>query len=484
MNKAVLVAVSHLYPLSDITSSAINMEFVKNISRKGVDIRVIMPANSNILQKYSNNMDTVAVMKIKMNDKEVVYKIKSLLFDSITIYFIDAPDYFDRKRLYDYADDAERFAFFSRAVPEAIPFLGFKPDIIHCQDWTTAFIPYLLKVKYNSSDIYRNTKTVLTFNDLGNQGVFDKDNCVFLDMNWQTLVQYGIDYYDQINFLKAGLIYSDTVTTVSPRYASEIESEFFGRTLEDVIKSRQGKIYGILNGIDLKEYDPASDDRLSVNYGIENIAAKRENKKAVQKELGFNVDEGIPLLFLNSKLKDEKGGEIIRYTLEDIIKGNTQVVMMLPQEEGRKDDEELIYEEFFRSLTGDYEKNFSILPYDKDIACKVFAAADILMMPSICEPWGEKAMIAMRYGTIPVVRQTGGLSNMVADYDEKTGKGTGFSYRFSAIKIFLHTVRRALKVYGRKDEWEKIVKNCMQLDFGIGGQAEKYIDLYGKLDCK
>lgn len=477
MSNSVLVVAAQM---NIFNTNALNYSLLKKIKETGTDIRVIIPMDKTVKKVCFQELSILTEIKVKMNDKEIKAQVKTYEWQGIKIYLLDAPEYFDSEEIYNQLDQAEKFSYFCRAVLESLPEIGFRPDIIHCEDWPTAFIPFILKEKYQDSDFYEGVKTVYTFNNIGNQGIFDKDNCSYLGFSWDMLLSSGLDYYEQINFMKAGLLYADRLTTVSPNYIREISSEMYGGTLDEIIRERINDISGILNGINFSANNPTIDPKLYANYSVDHIEGKSENKKMLQEHLKFIVDENIPLIFYNSSLSSEKGVDLIQYFLPDMMKSNVQIIMMAGKTKG-SDYEEEIYEEFFKEATEEYEGKFCYIAFEEELVYKCFAAADMYLMPSAVEPCGYGQLVAMRYGAVPVVRQTGGLVDTVKSFDKEQEEATGFCFKYSNEKVLLYTVRKAIEVYKNKNIWQSMVRNCMLQDFSMDRYVTEYTKLYKEL---
>ncbi|WP_297425200.1 glycogen synthase [Clostridium sp.] len=477
MNNSVLVVAGQM---NFFNMNALNYGLIKKIRETRIDIRVLIPMSKLVKEVCLQELTTLTELKVNMYNKEITGQVKSFQYEGIDIYILDAPEYFDREEIYNQPYTAEIFSYFCRAALEVLPLIEFKPDIIHCEDWPTAFIPFILKEKYKDRDFYEGMKTIYTFNNIGYQGIFDMYNCSYLGFEWDKLLYSGLDYYEQINFMKAGLLYADRITTVSSNYIKEISSEMYGVTLDGIIRERINNIYGILNGIDLDINDPETDTNLYVNYNIDTPEGKKENKKMVQKQLGFAIDENIPIIFYNSSLTCEKGVDLIQYFLPDIMKENVQMIIMSSKEKGCDYEEEL-YEEFFKKAAKEYKGRFCYISFNEELVHKCFAGADMYLMPSAVEPCGFGQLIAMRYGTVPIVKEIGGLAETVQFFDKEPNEATGFCFKYSNEKVLLYTVRKAIEVYKNKMFWNNMVKNCMAEDFGVDKYVIEYIKLYKEL---
>ena len=472
----VLFAASEIDPfaktggLADVAAS-----LPKALKGIGQDVRVIMPKYRNIPQEYSERMEKVGYIYVNISWKNEYCGILKLEHGGVTCYFLDNEHYFGRDGYYGYDDEAERFAFFSKALIEVLPVIGFKPDIIHCNDWQTGVVSLLLKAKYMGVDFYRNMKTVCTVHNLKYQGIFPKEVLgELLGLGWEYFTPDGIEFYDNINYLKAGLVYSDIITTVSRTYAEEIKTDFFGERLNNVLNRRSEHLYGILNGIDMQTNNPETDARIIANYSENNIEGKYINKQMLQKTLGLQERIDIPVVSIISRMVDQKGFDLIAHVIEDILNLDIQFVVLGAGEHR--------YEQMFKYYQGKYPDKISVnLKYDALLSQRIYAGSDIFLMPSLFEPCGLSQMFSLRYGTIPVVRETGGLKDTIRPYNEVTHEGNGFTFfRYNAHDM-LYVIKEAIHYYHHRSVWTKLVHNGMKIDFSWEKSAREYLDLYNKL---
>ncbi len=472
----VLFAASEIDPfaktggLADVAAS-----LPKALKGIGQDVRVIMPKYRNIPQEYSERMEKVGYIYVNISWKNEYCGILKLEHGGVTCYFLDNEHYFGRDGYYGYDDEAERFAFFSKALIEVLPVIGFKPDIIHCNDWQTGVVSLLLKAKYMGVDFYRNMKTVCTVHNLKYQGIFPKEVLgELLGLGWEYFTPDGIEFYDNINYLKAGLVYSDIITTVSRTYAEEIKTDFFGERLNNVLNRRSEHLYGILNGIDMQTNNPETDARIFANYSENNIEGKYINKQMLQKTLGLQERIDIPVVSIISRMVDQKGFDLIAHVIEDILNLDIQFVVLGAGEHR--------YEQMFKYYQGKYPDKISVnLKYDALLSQRIYAGSDIFLMPSLFEPCGLSQMFSLRYGTIPVVRETGGLKDTIRPYNEVTHEGNGFTFfRYNAHDM-LYVIKEAIHYYHHRSVWTKLVHNGMKIDFSWEKSAREYLDLYNKL---
>lgn len=444
------------------------------------DVRVVIPGYTCIPAKYLEQLEFVTSFymwtgSLAANKYVGIFKCQ---LDGITYYFIDNKEYFDVTAPYgDIKYDMERFSYFSKAVLAMLPIIDFKPDVIHCHDWQTALIPVFLNADFSTDAFYWDIKTVFTIHNLRFQGVWSRDHLQgitgFSDLFFTV---DKLEYNGNGNMLKGGLVFSDYITTVSESYAQEIQTEQYGEGLQGVIHNRSLDMLGIVNGIDYEIYDPATDEKLFVNFDVDSFRKKKVlNKTKLQEQLGLEVDKKKFMIGLVSRLTDQKGLDLVAYIMNQMLDENTQLVVIGTGEPR--------YEEMFRYFAEKYPDRVSAnICYDADLAQKLYGAADAFLMPSAFEPCGLTQLISFRYGTVPIVRETGGLKDTVEAYNEYEKTGTGFSFANYNAHELLDTVNYAKHVYFKKKaEWNKIVERGMKQDYSWNESAKKYEELYNYL---
>jgi starch synthase len=420
----------------------------------GVDVRVIMP-------KYAS---------VKAAGRE------AKIGKSIPVYFVENDDYFNRKELYgdkfgDYKDNLDRFAFFSREILERCKKEKFAPDCIHCNDWQTALVPVYLNTLYKYDPFFADTKVLYTIHNMAYQGIFSKEEFPKIGLDWGLFHINYFEFYDKVNLMKAGLVYSDAISTVSPTYAKEILTQEFGCGLEGVLKTRENALSGILNGIDYNLWSPEKDAKIFKKYSVDSLQDKYANKEMFQKEMGLKVDRNIPMFGMISRLADQKGADFVADIIGKMLNMKTQFVLL-----GTGDNK---YHVIFEKIARKYPLCASIsLKFDAVLAQKIYAASDMFFVPSRYEPCGLSQIISFKYGTIPVVRQTGGLKDTVREFDPKTGKGTGFTFIEPKSEDLFNAVKKSLSVYKDKPLWTSLVKSVMGLDYSWKASAKEYINLF------
>lgn len=442
------------------------------LHQEGLEIAVILPKYSQIPSRFKDKMKHITDFTVNVSYREQYCGVDRLKMDGITYYFIDNMYYFDREGAYGYIDDGERFSFFSQAVIEAMEKIDFIPDVLHVNDWHTAIIPLLLKVKYHWIEAYRDIKTVLTIHNLKFQGVYPFEALGdLLSIGDSVMVDEGVEYYGNVNYLKGGVNYADWVTTVSPTYAGEIKYEFYGEGLHGLMARIDYKLSGILNGIDMKLNDPATDTFIPYNFSDKDLSGKVLCKQALREELGL-PQKKVPLIGIISRLTDQKGLDILAVVLEELLNQDLQMVVV-----GTGDRR---YEDMFNYFQGKYPNKISSqMRFDLGLAQRVYAGCDMMLVPSQFEPCGLTQMVSMRYGTVPIVRETGGLKDTVIPYNEYTGKGLGFTFTNYDSEDLKNAIYRALYVYrDRKKAWQKIMLAGMKADHSWTKSAREYEAIY------
>lgn len=448
----------------------------KELHSQGLDVRVVIPKYADIPEVWKTQLSSKAVLCVPVSWRIQDCHVEELNYENIPFYFIGNDYYFNRSGFYGHYDDAERYAFFCRAVLEMLPHIEFQPHIIHCHDWHTGMVSVFLTAHYRNNPFYQKIRTLFTIHNLKYQGIFPKDIMLnLLDLSWDYFTINGIEFYDKVNYMKGGLIFSDLINTVSPTYANEIQHPYFGEKLEGVLSSRHHDLSGILNGIDYTTYNPATDPNLFINYDWQTKDRKTKNKFELQKMLGLSPDANKPLLAMSSRLVEAKGIDLILRVLDEILASDVQMIIL---GQGAERYHHLLWHAAW--LHND--QLAVIIPYNEAMARKLFAAADLYLMPSRYEPCGLGQLIAMRYGGLPVVRETGGLKDTVLSYNEYTGEGNGFTFTNYNAHDMLYTIKRALNFYhNHKDVWNKLITRVMRADNSWRTSAQKYRQLYNKL---
>lgn len=445
----------------------------KALAAKGMDVRLVIPKYSLIKEDWKARMKPVTKGIVNLAWRQLYYGVDEIQLDGVTVYFIDNEWYFKRDRLYGFDDDAERFAYFCRAVLTMLPHVGFQPDIIHCNDWHTGLLGVFLKEDFYHDPYYARMKVIYTIHNLKYQGIYPP-------MIMQDIIGLPQELFDNgnlecdgcVNYMKSGMVYADSITTVSPTYAQEITYPYFGERLDGYIRDNQDRVHGIINGLDETAYNPSLDSFIPQTYTSNNArSGKRINKDALRRKLGLRVKRGVPMIAMVSRLVEDKGMDLVIRIMDELVEDDVQLVIV-----GTGD---ATYEQAFRDLAQRYPTKVSAnILFDEGLAHRVYAASDIFLMPSRYEPCGLSQLIALKYGSIPVVRETGGLKDTVIPFDKHTGRGNGFTFpNFNAHEL-LFTAKRALGYYEDTILWDQLVKNAMNSDYSWNQSAQAYINLY------
>ncbi len=447
------------------------------LAAQGHDVRVVIPYFSAIPQEYSSRMTHVCDFEVQLGWRRQYCGVEQLEKDGVTWYFIDNKFYFGRPYIYGMGgDEYERFGFFCRGILNMLPLIDFQPDVIHAHDWQSGMVPALLKIQYAHLPFYANIKTVFTIHNLQYQGIFGirevQDVLGLGDSLW---TDDKLECFGCANFMKAALVYSDCITTVSPSYAEEIQTAYYGERLDGLLRARKHDLHGVLNGIDMSEYNPATDPSIAAVFTAENTAGKAECKRALQEDLGLDVNPDIPVIGMVGRLSNQKGLDLVDYVIADMMRQDIQLVV-LGMGEGR-------YFNLFSWAETEYKGRVAArFTMDHALAHKIYAGSDMFLMPSQFEPCGLSQMIAMRYGTVPIVRETGGLRDTVLSYNEFSGDGNGFTFFNYNAHDMLHTIERAVDFYrNHPDTWKLLQQRGMNGDYSWTHSAGEYVKLYQSL---
>ena len=448
----------------------------KELAKQGVDVRVVLPNYSQMPEKYKEQLTEISHFRFQLGAKNVYCGIKTLTLEGIIYYFVDNLSYFDRASIYGEWDDGERFGYFSTAIIEMLEVIDWIPEIIHCNDWHTAMVPVLLVDRYHWKERLRGIRKVLTIHNLRFQGVFEPSilENVF-GTGYNTYTDDGLKYFDRVNFLKGAINFSDRVTTVSPTYAHEITTPEFGEQLDESLRYNHWKLSGIINGIDYDLNNPSNDPMIPNHFDVHDLNGKALNKAELQAQVGLPVREEVPLIGVVSRLTDQKGFQLIEEILDGLLQQDIQIVLL-----GTGDPQ---FEQSFSYFAMKYpDKMKSLITFDIKLAQLIYAGSDMFLMPSAFEPCGLSQMMSMRYGTLPIVHETGGLKDTVEPFNVYTGAGTGFSFNgFNAHNLW-HTIQLALDTYNNNPTaWQQLVEQAMLRDFSWKNPAKAYIDIYTTL---
>ncbi|MBL1229747.1 glycogen synthase GlgA [Enterococcus sp. BWB1-3] len=444
----------------------------KQLKDKGADIRIVLPYYKQMPTKYQELCEDVFYFYVNVGWRRQYCGIKKMVLDGLTYYFIDNQYYFDRDGLYGYYDDGERFAYFQLAVIEMMEKIDFIPDIIHVNDYHTAMIPFLIREKYYWIQAYQAIETVLTIHNIEFQGVFGENILSDLfGMGKERYYDGTVRFDDNINFLKTGILYAGRVNTVSPSYAEEIQTPEFGSGLDGVLRMAKDKLSGILNGINYEINDPETDPLIPANFSKEDLTGKATNKAALQQKMGLPIRD-VPLMAIVSRLTHQKGFQLLMDEMEYMMQDDVQLVVL-----GTGEAE---FEQGFKAFVHRFPEKCAVsISFDVKLAQLFYAGADLFLMPSAFEPCGLSQMISMRYGTLPVVHEIGGLKDSVIPYNPITKEGTGFGFSEFRSVYLMETIRMAAAVYREEPEvWQQLIQTAMAKDFSWDSPAKEYIGLY------
>ncbi len=475
----ILFAASEVAPfaktggLADVAGS-----LPRALAALGHDVNVILPRYRQV-DRERFGLKQVASFYVPLAAwKERCDIFTAPLGPKVTAYFVNKDIYYDRPELYrtlrgDHPDNAERFIFFSRAVPELCRTLDLAPDIIHCNDWQTGLVPLYLRTLYRAVPQLARTRSVFTIHNLGYQGIFWHWDLPMTGLGWEVFTPGGIEFWGNMNLLKAGIVYADAVTTVSATYAKEIQTPEYGHGLDGVLRSRAADLVGIVNGIDDDEWNPATDPVIARNFSAANLAGKGSCRKALLAELTLPATAD-PVIGMVTRLSDQKGLDILMDSLPAVMATGARLVVL-----GTGDER---YHRLLRDAARLHGTQMRVLlTYDDTMARRIYAGADMFLMPSRYEPCGLGQMHALRYGTVPVVRRTGGLADTVVDHDPKTGEGTGFLFSKYTAEALTGCVRRAVSVFADQRAWKRLMRAGMKVDFSWRHSAKEYVKVYGKV---
>jgi len=468
--------------LGDVTGA-----YPKALKTQNQEVRVIMPKYKSINERKYVLREVIRLrdIPVTLNGVTRIVNVKSAFLpeSKVQIYFIDTPEFFSRSGLYtdsasgkDFTDNAERFAYFCKGALETLKILSWRPDIIHCNDWQTALVPYYLRTIYKDDEFFKGIKTVFTIHNFSYQGVFKKNTAAAIEIE-STDVEKGGDfeYFDQLNLMKCAIKDSDWVTTVSESYAKEISSKKeFGYGLEKDLQKKKKSFTGILNGVDYSVWSPASDKLLPYKYSVADMTGKEQNKQALLTRVNLTYEENTPLIGMISRIVEQKGYQLLLNALDELMALNVQIVIL-----GTGDKK---LEKQIQGYQKKYANRISLnQAFDETLAHMIEAGSDLFLMPSAYEPCGMNQMYSLKYGTIPVVYNVGGLGETIKEYVSEEKSGNGFVFEKYNVRDLVRAIKRALKIYKKKEQWSELQLSVMQQDFSWHKSTEKYLDIYTNL---
>lgn len=438
------------------------------------DVRVILPLYKKIKEKFYDKLEYVGNTIVELSWRHQYCGIFKCNYNGVTYYFLDNEYYFKRDSVYGDFDDAERFAFFGKAVLDIMPVIDFYPNILHTNDWQSAMSVIYLKRMYNMQPYYRDIKTIYTIHNIDYQGIYSMS--ILGDVFGLDPVRDGsiVEYNGNINLTKGAIVCTDKISTVSQRYADEIQTEFYSSGLHYILHLYSGKLSGIVNGIDTDYYNPSKDDVIAKRFNSNDISGKLECKKTLQEMCGIEINENIPVVAMISRLASHKGFDLVKFILPEILELGVQFVLL-----GTGEYE---LEEYFKTIRYEYPNQVKVfLEFNKDLSKKIYAGSDIFLMPSKSEPCGLSQMISSAYGSVPVVREAGGLYDTIKPYNVYNGEGNGFTFANYNAHEMKDAVNRAVDLFKDKEKWNALVKKAMEIDFSWNASATKYLDMYREL---
>ena len=450
----------------------------KAFDKEKYEVRVIIPNYKCIKPEWKEKMNFVTSFYMDMAWRSQYVGIMEMKYDGIQYYFIDNEYYFAGEKPYGYIhEDVEKFAFFSKAALSILPVVGYQPDIVHCHDWQTGLVPVYLKDSFHEGGFYVNMKSVMTIHNLKFQGIWNIEtvqDATGLDMSYFTPDK--LEAFGDANYLKGGIVYADRITTVSNTYAEEIKTPFYGEHLDGLMRARSGELKGIVNGLDYKEWNPQTDQKISARYSVGNFRLNKvKNKLALQKELGLPQDKKVMMIGIVSRLTDQKGFDLIDRIMDELCQDAVQIVVLGTGEER--------YENMFRHFAWKYgDKVAACIYYSDEMSHKIYSDSYAFLMPSLFEPCGLSQLMSVRYGSLPIVRETGGLKDTVEPYNEYEETGTGISFTNYNAHEMLEAIRYGEEIYyDRRKSWNKMVERAMNADFSWEHSAKQYEQLYEEL---
>jgi len=465
----VLFASAEVYPLAKVGGLGdVAGSLPKALKALGHDVRIAMPR----YRMVRDGRDDLGPLPVTVGGSPHEARLREASIDGVPVYLIDKPDLYDRPKVYEYEDDGKRFGFFCKALLAIPPAADFWPDVIHCHDWHSALAAAFLRTTHAEDERYRSIKAVLTIHNLQHQGLFGRDLFDWLGLPATAWDPEGVEFYGQLNFMKAGIVYADLVNTVSPTYAREIQTEEYGCKLDGLLRSRAAKLSGILNGIDHEVWNPGKDGFIAQKYSKSTLEKKAKDKAALQAEAGLPRDPKAPLLGMVSRITEQKGLDIMIPALPEVLALGVQVVVLGAGEKK--------YEEPLAELAKANGNFVAYLKYDEALAHRIYAGSDFFLMPSKFEPCGLGQMISLRYGTLPIARATGGLADTVIDVTANPRQGNGFVFSEYTAMAFADAVRRAVEFRRAGRGWKSMMQRAMAADLSWKASAKQYAALYAR----
>ncbi|MCP3027269.1 glycogen synthase GlgA [Halobacillus sp. A5] len=442
------------------------------LKEDGHEVRVVLPKYETMSDDWKIKLETIQTFNVEIGWRNKYAGVQYIEHNGIPVYFIDNEYYFKRSNLYGYDDEAERFVFFNKAIMEMIRKMDWKPDVLHCHDWQAGLVPVLLHTHYGSDPKFQDMKTVFTIHNLKYQGIYP-DSVLYdlLGFDGNMMTTGGLEFFGNINFMKGALNFADHITTVSKTYAKEIQTPYYGENLDGVLRERSEKLSGIVNGIDNQAFNPMKDESLAFPFRT-SLLKKAQNKMWLQEKLGLPVSKEVPMIGIVSRLVEQKGFDLVGRVLEELLEQEDVQIVVLGTGEAE-------YEHMLQWAQSKYPDKMSAnIMFSEDLSRQIYGASDLFLMPSRFEPCGIGQLIALRYLSAPIVRETGGLADTVQSFEERTGEGNGFTFTNYNAHDMLFTIRRAISLYQDSDAWKQLVKNMAKSQYPWKYSANRYSELY------
>ncbi len=447
------------------------------IAKKGHKASTIMPLYQLVKKNGFKPVMFKKNISLRINNREEFFNLLLLKHNGVDVYFIEKNEYYDREFLYgtpqgDYQDNAFRFGFYAKAILASIPYIG-RQDVFHCNDWQSGLVPLYIKAHHKDDPLFNNVKVLFTIHNMAYQGLFIKDVVPYLDISWDLFNQAGVEFWDKLSFMKAGIVFSDAISTVSKGYSKEILISEFGCGLDGLLKSREKDLYGIVNGVDYSVWNPAVDQFIAKKFNEKDLKGKIECKKDLAKSFEIKYNANRPIIAMITRLAEQKGIDLVVNIMKDILKDSDFVILGFGDEK---------YNNIFKDLAKKYKGKVGVsIKFDNALSHKMEAGADMFLMPSRYEPCGLNQMYSLKYATVPVVRAVGGLDDTIQNFNSSTKKGNGFKFKDATNEALLGAIKEAVAVFKSKKLWDELLKNCVACDFSWESSAEQYLKLYKNL---
>ncbi|PIP68111.1 MAG: glycogen synthase GlgA [Candidatus Omnitrophica bacterium CG22_combo_CG10-13_8_21_14_all_43_16] len=447
------------------------------VAKKGHKASTILPYYQLVRKNGFKPVVFKKNIPLRINNREESFNLLLLKHNGVDVYFIEKNEYYDREFLYgtpqgDYQDNAFRFGFYAKAILASIPYIG-RQDVFHCNDWQSGLVPLYIKAHHKDDPLFSNVKILFTIHNMAYQGLFVKDVVPYLDISWDLFNQDGVEFWDKLSFMKAGMVFSDAISTVSKGYSKEILTPEFGCGLDGLLKSREKDLYGIVNGVDYSIWNPAVDQFIAKKFNEKDLKGKIECKKDLAESFEIKYNAKRPIIAMITRLAEQKGIDLVVNIMKDLLKDSDFVILGFGEEK---------YNKIFQEMAKKYKGKVGVsIKFDNALSHKMEAGSDMFLMPSRYEPCGLNQMYSLKYATVPVVRAVGGLDDTIHNFNPATKKGNGFKFKDATNKAFLGAIKKAVAAFKDKKLWDELLKNCVSCDFSWESSAEQYLKLYKNL---